>query len=98
METALKFKIKLSKNCTVTHEFLQLPMNYYLGQTKGLESKSVTVNCCLRSSLFTLGLDFLGPYRHVLAWMSFRKIYVVKESFSNNILQVIDINFPPTIS
>ena len=98
METALKFKIKQSKNCTVTHEFLQLPKNYYLGQTKGLESKSVTVNCCLRSSLFTLGLDFLGPYRHVLAWMSFRKIYVVKESFSNNILQVIDINFPPTIS
>ena len=31
-EIALKFTIKQSKNCTVTHKFLHLPKNYYVCQ------------------------------------------------------------------
>ena len=34
----------------------------------------------------------------VLAWLSLRKIYVLKASFSKNLLQITDINFLPTIS
>ena len=33
-----------------------------------------------------------------LAWMSFRKIYVLKANFIKNFLQITDINFLPTIS
>ena len=34
----------------------------------------------------------------ILAWLSLRKIYVIKASFSKNLLQITDINFLPTIS
>ena len=36
----------------------------------------------------------------VLAWLTvrFRKIYVLKASFSKNLRQITDTNFPPTIS
>ena len=34
----------------------------------------------------------------VLAWLSFRKIYVLKASFIKNLLQITDINFLPTTS
>ena len=34
----------------------------------------------------------------VLAWLSFTKIYVLKASFSKNLLQITDINVLPTIS
>ena len=34
----------------------------------------------------------------VLAWLSFRKIYILKASFSKNLLQITDINFLPTVS
>ena len=33
-----------------------------------------------------------------LAWLSFRKIYVLEASFSKNLLKITDINFLPTIS
>ena len=34
----------------------------------------------------------------VLASLRFRKVYVLKVSFSKNFLQITDINFPPIIS
>ena len=64
---------------------------------------SVTVHCCLRSSLFTVThftslLEFSSVHiDKVLAWLVFRKIYVLKASFSKNLLQITDINFLPTI-
>ena len=33
----------------------------------------------------------------ILARLSFRKIHVLKASFSKNVLQITDINFLPTI-
>ena len=32
LEIALKFKVKQSKNCAVTHKCLRLPKNYYMSQ------------------------------------------------------------------
>ena len=46
-------------------------------------------------------LSWLGYHvdiDEVLAWLSFRKIYVLKASFSKNMLQITEINFLPTIS
>ena len=45
-------------------------------------------------SLFSLGLDFLCPYRQikVVAWLRFRKLYVLKASFRKTLLQITDIN------
>ena len=39
----------------------------------------------LHSWLFTLGLDFLVQIDKVLAWLRFRKVYVLKASFSEKI-------------
>ena len=59
---ALKFKIKQSKNCTVTHKFLHFPTNYSECQMIAVKKcqSTIAVAC---SSLFSLGLDFHGPYR-----------------------------------
>ena len=32
LEIALKFKVKQSKNCSVTHKCLHLPKNFYMSQ------------------------------------------------------------------
>ena len=41
---------------------------------------------------------FLVHIDKVLAWLSFRKICILKASFSRNLLQITDINFLPTVS
>ena len=87
---ALKFKIKQSKNCTVTHKFLHFPTNYS-------ECQMIAVKKC--QSILLLRV----VHSSVLAWissvhLSFKKIYVLKASFSKNLLQITDINFLPTIS
>ena len=44
-------------------------------------------------SLFSLGLDFLGPYRQsTCIWLRFRKLYVRQASFRKTLLQISDIN------
>ena len=54
----------------------------------------VVRNCCLHSSLFTLGLVSLVHVAKVLASLRFTKVYVLKASFSKTFLQITDINFP----
>ena len=56
-EIALKFKIKQNKTCTVAHA-----KNYYVCQMIAVK-KCHSILLFLHSSLFRLGLDFLGPYR-----------------------------------
>ena len=41
--------------------------------------------------------DKIEPQQKVLARLSFKKIHVLKASFSKNLLQITDINFFPTI-
>ena len=62
-EIAFKFKIKQSKNCTVTHKFLHLPKNYYVCQM--IAVKKCYSIMLFASSLFRLAWIniFLGPYR-----------------------------------
>ena len=40
-------------------------------------------------TVFSLGLDFLGPYRQSTRMAEFRKLDVLKASFSKNLLQII---------
>ena len=76
-EIALKFKIKRCSNiiCYICQRFMT--------SAKWLQSKSVTVYCCYRSSLFSLGWISSAHIDKVLAWLSFRKIYVLKASATN---------------
>ena len=60
LEIALKYKVKQSNHGSLLYKFLYLPDNYYVCQR--LQSERVTVYLCFRYSIFTLGLDFLGPY------------------------------------
>ena len=48
--------------------------------------------CQILALIFSVHMD------KVLVWPRFRKVYVLKASFSKNFLQVTDINFPSTIS
>ena len=52
--------------------------------------------CVIHSS--DLGWISLVHLDKGLAWLSFRKIYVLKASFNKNILQITDINVLPTIN
>ena len=91
-EIALKFEIKQSKTCTVTHKFCICQRT--ITCDKWLQSEIVTVNCCLRRSPFTLGLDFLGLYRQRTCMAAFWKVYVLKPSFSKTFPQSTEyINF-----
>ena len=89
MEIALKFKTKQSKNCTVTDKFSHLPKNYYVCQM-------IAVKEC-HSKLLLARISSFHKDK-VLAWLSISKIYVLKASFSKNVLQITGINFLPTIS
>ena len=65
---------------------------------KCFKSESVTVNCCLRGSSSHLAFISLVHIDTVLAWLRFRKVYVLKASLRKHFLQVTDINFLSTIS
>ena len=92
-EIALKFKIKQSKNFIVTHKFLHFPKKLLRVPNDWSQNVSQYVVCVVLSWLgYHVDID------KVLAWLSFRKIYVLKASFSKNLLQITEINFLPTIS
>ena len=54
-EIALKFKIKQSKICTVTHKFLHLPKNYYLSQMIAIKKVSQYIAVCVASLVVSRG-------------------------------------------
>ena len=93
---ALKFKIKQSKNCTVTHKFLHFPTNY--NECQMIAVKKCQIILLLRG-VHSSVLAWISTVHtnKELAWLSFRKIYVLKASFSKNVLQITDMNFLPTI-
>ena len=58
--------------------------------TKLLQSESVKVYYCLRSS--SVHID------KVLAWLRFRKVYALGAGFIKTYLRITNIHFLPTIS
>ena len=88
LETALKIKIK------VTHKLLHLPNNYYLCQMIAVEnSVSQHIAVCVVHSSVLASISSVHIDK-ILAWMSFRKIYVLQASFSKNFLKITDVKFP----
>ena len=65
---SLKYRIEQSKNGTVTQFFICQKT----GCANQLQPKSVTLNRCLRSSLFTLGLDFSFHIKYLHGWVLVR--------------------------
>ena len=55
-----------------------------------LQSESVTVYCCLSSWSSLLALISSVHIDEGLAWLRFRKVYVLKASVSKNVLQITD--------
>ena len=96
METALKFKIKQRKNCTITHKIFPSAkeLHVLLVSTNDCSRKvsQYIAVCVVHSSLLawisSLHID------KVLAWMSSKNIHVL----GKNLLQIMDINCLPTIS
>ena len=60
-------------------------------------SQYIDIDVCVvhSSGLAWISLVHLDK---VLAWLSFREIYVLKASFSKNIMQITDINILSTIN
>ena len=54
--------------------------------------------CGVHSSLSAWISSVHMDKEYGLAWLRFRKVYVLKESFSKSFLQITDINFLPTIN
>ena len=89
-----------TKQKRYSNTFFYLPKNYgqLLLVPNGCSQKvsQFIAVCVVHSSL----LAWISSVHidKVLAWLSFRKIYVLMTSFSKNFVQITDINFLPTIS
>ena len=79
-EIALKFKIKQSKICSVTHKVLHLQKNYYVCEMTAVKKRhSISTLCVVHSSVLAcISSDHIDK---VLAWLSFRKICVLKTNY-----------------
>ena len=91
-EIALKFKIKQSKN-SKTQFFVFAKELWRVANDCTQKASQYIAVCVVHYS--ELALISAVRTDKVLAWLSFRKIYVLKASFSKNLLQITDKNFFP---
>ena len=98
MEIALKYKVKQSNNGTITYKFLGFAKEL-LRVPNGCSQKVLqfiavsVVHSSLSAWISPVHID------KVLTWLRFRKVYVLKVSFSKTFLvKISDINFLPIIS
>ena len=90
--TMWKLTMLITAVCVLFFIKLQWPKNKSLYHHHLSAAKQSTTSFLHRWWSSSVHIDI------VFAWLSFRKIYVLKASFSKTFLQITDINCLPTIS